>query len=94
MAKPKEPHPADVERDRVEREATHFTAFMMLSRGVRVHEEFPTRGEAAACAQAWALTHHKGALVYGVDKDGRSALMETVQPGPGISNEGAPLERA
>jgi hypothetical protein len=76
---PKKPHPADAFNDAVIAAAVWWTAFNQANG--RVRHDFQTRAEAEAEARRLADASNRPSIVYAINREGRSALACTINPG-------------
>lgn len=75
---PRKPHPADLFNGSVIANAVEWSAFTQA--GGRLTRHFGSRLEARHAAQAMADEFRRPALVYAIDRNGRSAVADTVKP--------------
>lgn len=75
---PRKPHPADLFNGSVVANAVEWSAFTQA--GGRLTRHFASRVEACHAAQAMADQFRRPALVYAIDRNGRSAVADTIQP--------------
>lgn len=75
---PRKPHPADLFNGSVIANAVEWSAF--TQGGGRLTRHFGSRVEARHAAQRMADEFRRPALVYAIDRNGRSAVADTVQP--------------
>lgn len=75
---PRKPHPADLFNGSVIANAVEWSAF--TQGGGRLTRHFPSRVEARHAAQRMADQFRRPALVYAIDRNGRSAVADTLKP--------------
>lgn len=75
---PRKPHPADLFNGSVIANAIEWSAFTQA--GGRLTRHFGSRVEARHAAQRMADQFRRPALVYAIDRNGRSAVADTIQP--------------
>lgn len=75
---PRKPHPADLFNGSVIANAVEWSAFTQA--GGRLTRHFPSRVEARHAAQRMADEFRRPALVYAIDRNGHSAVADTIQP--------------
>lgn len=75
---PRKPHPADLFNGSVIANAVEWSAFTQA--GGRLTRHFGSRVEACHAAQRMADQFRRPALVYAIDRNGRSAVADTIQP--------------
>ncbi len=75
----KAPHATEIAEQAVLAEAVIWTAFVQLAPGDRRKAEYQTRGEAQDAAKQAAAHFSRPVMIYGVNKEGRSALAEVIR---------------
>lgn len=77
----KKPHAAEVNEQAILANATLWTAFVQMAPGDRRRAEFGTRQDAEEFAVRAASEMRRSIMVYGITKEGRSALARVARPG-------------
>lgn len=76
----KSEHPVEAFERSIIENADHFTAFLQVRPGERINHQHPTRAQAETNAQVLADEFGKSALVYAVNREGRSAFVGSFPP--------------
>ena len=80
---PKAPHPTILRDQAILAEAIAWTAFVQVAPGDRRRVECGTRAEAERHANEAAAHMQRPIMVYGINREGRSALAAVIRPNGG-----------